>query len=101
MKKILLVTLAAGWLCSQPSPPERVGKLADGSFLLPTGWRIKPLGKQVPLDTLPMSSVVSPDGKFLLVLNGGYNQPSISVLDTASMEAVSYTHLTLPTNREV
>jgi DNA-binding beta-propeller fold protein YncE len=34
----------------------------------------------MPLDTLPMSSALSPDGRFLLVLNGGYNPPSISVI---------------------
>jgi DNA-binding beta-propeller fold protein YncE len=84
--RVAAIAVAAGWLCSQPAPPEHVGKLPDGSFLLPTGWRIKPLGKQVPLDTMPMASVVSPDGRFLLVLNGGYNPPSISVVDTASME---------------
>ena len=31
-----------------------------------------------------MSSALSPDGRYLLVLNGGYNPPFISVLDTAA-----------------
>jgi YVTN family beta-propeller protein len=66
-----------------------VGKLPDGSFLLPTGWRIQPAGVQVGLDTLPMSSVLSRDGKFLLVLNGGYNPPSISVISTGTMKETS------------
>ena len=35
-----------------------------------------PAGKQIPLDTLPMSTALSPDGKYLLVLNGGYRPPS-------------------------
>ena len=47
-----------------------------------SGWRVKPAGTQIPLDTLPMSSVLSKDGRFLIVLNGGYNPPSLSVLDT-------------------
>src|SRR5271168_5152326 len=64
----------------QEAAREQVGKLADGSFLLPTGWRIQPVGTQVPVDTFPMSSALSRDGKFLLVLNGGYRPPSISVL---------------------
>ena len=63
-----------------------MGRLPDGSFLLSTGWRIKPAGAQVPLDTFPMSSALSPDGKFLLVLNGGYRPPSISVIETNSMK---------------
>ena len=38
-----------------------------------------------------MSSALSPDGKFLLVLNGGYNPPSISVLDVASEKEIGRT----------
>jgi len=71
-------------LSSQPAPPERVGPLPGGAFLLNSGWRIEPAGKQVPLDTLPMSTALSPDGKYLLVLNGGYRPPGVSVLDAAS-----------------
>ena len=59
-----------------------MGPLPDGGFLLNSGWRVKPAGTQIPLDTLPMSSILSKDGKFLMVLNGGYNPPSLSVLDT-------------------
>jgi DNA-binding beta-propeller fold protein YncE len=73
-------------LCSQPSGQEHVGLQPDGSFLLATGWRIKPVGTQVPLDTLPMASALSKDGKFLLVLNGGYKPPTISVLAVDGMK---------------
>jgi YVTN family beta-propeller protein len=84
-----ILILCISILCSEPSDRERVGKLTDGSFLLPTGWRIKPVGKQIPLDTLPMSSALSRDGKYLLVLNGGYRPPSISVLETGEMKEVA------------
>ncbi len=85
----LFVMLCAAMLCSQPSAREQVGKQADGSFLLPTGWQIHPAGAQIPMDTLPMSSALSPDGKFLLVLNGGYNPPSISVMSVTPMKEIS------------
>jgi YVTN family beta-propeller protein len=71
-------------LISQPAPPERVGPLAGGGFLLNSGWKLDPAGKQVPLDTLPMATALSKDGKYLLVLNGGYRPPSISVIATDS-----------------
>ena len=80
----MFVVICAAVLCSQPSWREQVGQQPDGSFLLSTGWRIQPVGTQVPLDTLPMSSALSHDGKFLLVLNGGYRPPSISVLTRRS-----------------
>lgn len=76
--------LLAAVLASQPEPREQVGPLPDGGFLLNSGWRLEPAGKQIPLDTLPMASAVSPDGKYLLVLNGGYKPPSVSVIETAS-----------------
>lgn len=84
---LLIVSLL---LVSQPgTAPQRTGPLPDGRFLLNSGWTLAPAGKQIPLDTLPMSSVLSPDGKYLLVLNGGYKPPSISVLDVATETEVS------------
>ena len=78
-------------LSSRPAPREQVGPLPDGAFLLSSGWKLQPAGKQVPLDTLPMSSALSPDGKFLLILNGGYRPPSISVLSVETATEVTRT----------
>ncbi len=88
---LILLAGVAGLLSSQPSIPERVGPQPDGSFLLPTGWRIKPAGKQIPVDTFPMSSALSLDGKYLLVLNGGFKPPSISVISVASGQEIGRT----------
>jgi YVTN family beta-propeller protein len=74
----------AAILLSQPAPRERVGPLADGSFLLNSFWRLDPVGRQVPVDTLPLNSALSPDGKYLLVLNCGYRPPSVTVIESAS-----------------
>ena len=83
-----LVSFAAV-LSSQPTPREHVGPLPGGAFLLNSGWVLDPVGKQIPVDTLPMSSALSPDGKYLLVLNGGYRPPSITVIDAASGDVKS------------
>src|SRR5260370_19775739 len=80
---IALLSLGA-ILGSQPSPREQVGPLPGGGFLLNSGWRLDPVGRQVALDTLPMSTALSPDGMYLLVLNGGYRPPSVSVIETSS-----------------
>ena len=89
---------ASGLLVLQPTDsqigaPQRVGKLPDGGFLLNSGWTIRPAGEQVRVDTLPMSTAVSHNGKFLLVLNAGYNPPSISVIDIASRKELRRTPL--------
>src|SRR5674476_1330368 len=57
----------AALLTSQPAPREQVGPLPGGAFLLNSGWRLDPVGRQIALDTLPMSTALSPDGKYLLV----------------------------------
>src|SRR5438034_8068755 len=74
-----------------PPPPRSTLFPYTTLFRSNSGWRIKPAGNQVPVSTLPMSSALAPDGKFLLVLNGGYNPPSISVLDVAAEKEVGRT----------
>ena len=69
----------AVFLISQPAPPERPGPNSDGSVTLVSGWKLRPAGRQIALSTFPMASQLSPDGKYLLVLQGGYLKPSISV----------------------
>ncbi|HZY74214.1 MAG TPA: YncE family protein, partial [Edaphobacter sp.] len=93
MKWIVLAAplAAALLLSSETAPPERPGPLASGGILLNTGWRLRPAGKQVPLSTFPMSAALTPDGKYLLVLNAGPDAPSISVLDTAGAAELSRT----------
>jgi YVTN family beta-propeller protein len=80
------VLAAALYLTSQPAPREQVGPLEGGGALLNSGWRVRPAGKQVPLDSFPMSTALSRDGKHLLILNGGYKPPSIIVLRVDGME---------------
>ena len=77
----LLVVVSAGLISSQPAAPERVGPLTRGGFLLNSGWRLAPAGKQIAVDTFPMAAALSLDGRYLLVLNAGYRPPSISVVD--------------------
>ncbi len=85
-----LLFVSAVLLTSQPgAAPPKVGPMPDGRFLLNNGWILDPAGKQIPLDTMPMSSALSPDGKYLLILNGGYKPPSISVLSVADEREVS------------
>lgn len=81
---------ALAWIvASQPASRTRVGPTADGGFLLANGWKLRPAGTQTPVDTFPMAAALSKDGKHLLVLNGGYNPPSISVLDVASAKELA------------
>lgn len=85
---ILFLALGATLLVSQPEPVQRVGPRADGSVLLNSGALLTPAGRQVPLDTMPMSSVLAPGGKHLLVLQAGYLPPRISVLNPETLSEI-------------
>lgn len=92
---VLLAVCAAGLLLqdavSQNAPHEQVGPLPGNGFLLNSGWTIRPVGQQVPVDTFPISTAISNNGKYLLVMNAGYNPPSISVIDIAQKREVGRT----------
>ncbi len=79
----------AAYLVSQDAPPTTTGPQTDGSVMLNSGWRLRPAGQQIPLDTFPMSTAMTPDGKFLLVLHCGYRPPSIAVFDAKTLKEVA------------
>lgn len=90
--KFLIVLFAAAGLLAQ-TPEERVGPLPGGGFLLNSGWTLKPAGQQLPVGTFPMSEAVSENGKYLLVLNGGYDTPQIGAIDIATKRQVGSVRL--------
>src|SRR6185369_6968455 len=87
----LAVLGLATFLPSETPPREQVGPQPNGAFLLNSGWQIKPAGRQVELGNFPMSSALSPDKKYLLVLNAGYMPPSITVLESATLREIGRT----------
>ncbi len=90
---LLAAALVRQVATSQNGVQQHVGPLPGGGFLLNNGWTIRPAGQQVPVDTLPMSTAVSNDGKYLLVLNAGYNPPSVSVIEIATQKEIGRTRL--------
>ena len=59
------------------APAERWDRLPDGGFLLNSGWNIKPAGDAGAGRHIAHEHRRYRDnGKFLLVLNGGYNPPT-------------------------
>ncbi len=92
LRSLLILALSVttlSWPCPAAQSPQaglnagrvQPGPQSDGTILLPNGWSISPAGKQIPLSTLPMSAALSPDEHYLLVLNGGFLPPSISVIN--------------------
>lgn len=85
---IASILLAIGVSASEP-PTVQVGPLDGNRFQLATGWVLEPAGKQIPLSTFPMASAISPDGRHLLILQGGYKKPSVTVFSLPELKPVS------------
>src|SRR2546422_6985245 len=63
------------------------GALRDGATLLPTGWRIRPAGRAVPVGTLPLNLVTLSDGS-IIVTNDGYGENSLMRIDPVRAQVV-------------
>lgn len=62
---------------------RHAGKLADGSFLIPTGQRLTPAGAHIEVADRPMGMSFSPDGKMLAVATGSNFAPrALHLIDT-------------------
>src|SRR3954463_13604028 len=66
------------------APAAVPGAQADGTTLLPNGWRLAPAGRQLRVGSLPLNIVLSPDGRYAVVTNNRVNRPSFSVVDIAN-----------------
>lgn len=61
----------------------------EGSYLLPNGWRLTPVGEQVALKDLPLNIVATPDGKYAIAATAGYNAHELSVIELATRKRVA------------
>jgi YVTN family beta-propeller protein len=88
--------LSVNNVMSSPAGSLATGPRDNGTAVLPDGRLVTPVGKTVPVDLLPLNTVLSHDGKRLYVSSeGGDDEPThdsiynrfISVVDTATMKA--------------
>ncbi len=95
---VLLLTFATAVAAivgsyAQPGavPAPRPGRQRGGETLLPNGWRIDPAGRHIQVGDLPLNMVASPDGRFLVITNNGWTQPTLTVFDTQTEQVVGRT----------
>lgn len=82
-------TLEASQPPAQTEPIQWPGAKMGGGVLLPNGWSLKPVGRQVPLGDFPVNIALHPSGKYLAVLHAGYGEHEIVVLDAKSAKKIS------------
>ncbi|WP_071885865.1 bifunctional YncE family protein/alkaline phosphatase family protein [Hymenobacter sedentarius] len=90
---IPLLPLLALWSCTgSPSTkpaPEAPGVLpgpiaGTSQTQLPNGWKLSPVGTATALGDLPLNVQLSPDGRLAAVVNAGWGQNSVQLLDAAT-----------------
>lgn len=64
------------------------GSKSDGTGITPHGWSLTPAGKQLTLGDLPINSVLSPDGKDLVVTNDGEGVQSLQVVNVQTQQVI-------------
>ena len=83
MKKIFLLTL-----CCMVSVLNISAQMQQTQ--LPNGWKISPIGKQIPLQDLPLNIVISPNQKLAAITNNGQSTQGIHLLDTRTKTILDY-----------
>ncbi|PRY24127.1 YVTN family beta-propeller protein [Spirosoma oryzae] len=86
---LLLSLLTLSGLAQTTSP--RSTTTTHQRLTLPNGWSLSPIGKSLPLGDLPLTTVVSPNGKRLAVTNNGQSTQSLQLIDIAGETVLSET----------
>ncbi|HEX4574017.1 MAG TPA: hypothetical protein VH158_02710 [Gemmatimonadales bacterium] len=87
IKRILLFVLPALAGAALIATRRVPGRQPDGTTLLPSGWRIRPAGRQVAVGTLPLNLVTLSDGS-LLVTNNGHGANGLMRIDPVTARVV-------------
>ena len=58
--------------------------------VLPNNWKLSPIGKQLPLEDLPLNIVVSPNKKYAAITNNGQSTQGIHLVDIDKQTILDY-----------
>ncbi len=89
---LFLAPLLAGFLAyGVIARYVKIGRQADGSYLIPTGQLLRPAGSHVTVNDRPLGMALSPDGNILAVVTGSnFNPRALHLIDVRA-KAVSQT----------
>jgi DNA-binding beta-propeller fold protein YncE len=81
----LLLLLCACGSGSRPNTTVSRDTVVSGERRLPTGVRLDPAGRQYDLRAaMPLTMVLAPGGRALVISSAGYREPGLDVIDRAS-----------------
>jgi YVTN family beta-propeller protein len=76
---LLLTTFVCSFINAQTAE-----QLQNEKVQLPNGWKLSPVGRNIPLGDLPLNIAVSNNKKLLAVTNNGQSTQSIQLIDAAT-----------------
>ena len=79
MFKVLCLGLAL--FSFQLTTAQTVQQLLAKKVLLPNGWGLTPVGRNLPLGDLPLNMVLSKSQQLMAVTNNGQGTQSIQLID--------------------
>lgn len=65
---------------------QSLNDIQKGQVSLPNGWKLSPVGKQLPVGDLPLNIAVAPSGKILAITNNGQSDQSIHLVDAEKLQ---------------
>lgn len=65
---------------------QSLSDIEKGRVSLPNGWKLSPVGKQLPVGDLPLNIAVAPSGKILAITNNGQSDQCIHLVDAEKMQ---------------
>jgi YVTN family beta-propeller protein len=84
----LVLASASALLATAQDKPRFAGPTEKG-FLLPNGWTITPVGKQIITTDLPLNILPLNDNKQVLIATSGFNRHELLVIDIEAGTVVS------------
>ncbi|MEO7039799.1 MAG: bifunctional YncE family protein/alkaline phosphatase family protein [Gemmatimonadaceae bacterium] len=73
------------------SAPSEVGTQPVSEHRLPTGVRLDPVGRSIPVGNMPIAALASPDGRYLVLSLAGWRDQGIDIVDLASGRVAQHT----------
>lgn len=83
-KKIFITGLLVICFWSNNLFAQTLAQLEAKKVILPNGWSITPVGKQIPLGDLPLNIAISNNKKYAAITNNGQSTQTIELIDLIS-----------------
>jgi YVTN family beta-propeller protein len=87
---LIATTIACGSGKSTGRPSAESAPASLDSNRLSTGARLDPAGRSIPVGNMPLSGVLSPDGKHLVLALSGWRQQGIDIVSLATSAVIQH-----------